>query len=89
MAEPKVDVILALAREQGLEFNLENASFFLGREKLVIGRKSNMARWRAKLFAFLSRNAMDAAAFYGIPPKRVIEVGVQLELQNLNPPARI
>ena len=80
MEEPKIDAILALAREQGLDFNVENASFFLGREKLVIGGKSNIVRWRAHLFAFLSHNSMDASAFYGIPPKRVIEVGVQLEL---------
>ncbi len=80
MEEPKIDAILDLAREQGLDFNIENASFFLGREKLMIGEKPKMARWRANLFIFLSRNAMDAAAFYGIPPRRVIEVGVQLEL---------
>jgi KUP system potassium uptake protein len=80
MEEPKINAILALIREQGLDFDIDNASFFLGREKLVIGSKANLAPWRAYLFAFLSRNAMDAAAFYGIPPRRVIEVGVQLEL---------
>ena len=68
MEELKIDAILSLAREQGLDFKVETASFFLGREKLVIGSKSNMAGWRANLFAFLSRNLMDAAAFYGIPP---------------------
>jgi KUP system potassium uptake protein len=39
-----------------------------------------MWRWRSQLFLFLARNAMDAAAFFDIPPDQVIEVGVQLEL---------
>jgi KUP system potassium uptake protein len=39
-----------------------------------------MWRWRAQLFLFLARNAMDAAAFFDIPSNQVIEVGIQLEL---------
>ena len=39
-----------------------------------------MSRWRSNLFLFMTRNAMDAAAFFDIPPDQVIEVGVQLEL---------
>ncbi len=80
MEEPKISRILALAQEKGLDFTLDNTSFYLGREKLSIGRKPKMGRWRSNLFILLSRNALDAASYYGIPPKRVIEVGVQLEL---------
>ncbi len=39
-----------------------------------------MSRWRSHLFLFMSRNAMDAASFFDIPPDQVIEVGVQLQL---------
>ena len=39
-----------------------------------------MSRWRAYLFLFLSRNAIDAASFFDIPSDQVIEVGAQLEL---------
>ncbi len=39
-----------------------------------------MARWRKSLFAYLSRNARPATAFFGIPPNRVVEMGMQVEL---------
>jgi KUP system potassium uptake protein len=39
-----------------------------------------MARWRKKLFVFLARNALFAAAGFGIPPGRVMEVGGQVEI---------
>jgi KUP system potassium uptake protein len=32
------------------------------------------------VFAFLARNAQPATAFFGIPPTRVVEIGVQIEL---------
>jgi KUP system potassium uptake protein len=80
MEEPKIDRILALANEQGLNFKLEEASFYLGREKLSIGPDPVMSRWRSNLFIFISRNSMDAASFFGIPPDQIIEVGVQLQL---------
>jgi KUP system potassium uptake protein len=80
MEEPKIDMILALANEQGLDFKLEEASYYLGREKLSIGSSPVMSRWRSNLFIFMSRNSMDAASFFGIPPNQIIEVGVQLQL---------
>ena len=80
MEEPKVGNILALAAEHGLEFKMESTSFFVGREKLSIGSNCVMSRWRANLFLFMSRNAMDAASFFDIPPDKIIEVGVQLKL---------
>ena len=80
METPKIETILALAREKGVEFKLENTSFFLGRVKLIIGDKPKMSLWRSNLFIFLSKNSMDASSFFGIPSNQVIEVGVQFEL---------
>jgi KUP system potassium uptake protein len=39
-----------------------------------------MAIWREKLFAFMSRNALRATAFFRIPAEQVFEVGTQVEL---------
>lgn len=80
MEEPKIESVLALAREKGFEFKIDGASFFLGREKLSMGDRPHMSRWRCRLFLLMARNATDAAAFFQIPPDRVIEIGVQLEL---------
>ncbi|MBU2538808.1 MAG: potassium transporter Kup [Proteobacteria bacterium] len=80
MEEPKIDTIFALSRSKGINLDMKETSFFLGREKLSIGEQPEMSRWRSLLFLFLARNAMDAAAFFDIPSNQVIEVGIQLEL---------
>jgi len=39
-----------------------------------------MARWRARLFAWMARNATPATTYYGIPPRRLIEIGARIDL---------
>jgi KUP system potassium uptake protein len=39
-----------------------------------------MARWREKLFVVMTRNAVRATAFFRLPPERVVELGVQVEI---------
>jgi len=78
MESPSVPQALALAVGQGVDLPIEQASFFLGREKLVVNANRKMSRWRAHLFAFLSRNAYDASTFFEIPEDRAIEVGIRL-----------
>lgn len=78
MEDPTLKNVLSLAREQGLELKPETTSFFIGRENLVLADKPAMARWRAVLFIFLSRNAANPTSFFNLPPDRVIEVGVRL-----------
>jgi KUP system potassium uptake protein len=80
METPAMESILVLAREKGVEIKLENTSFFLGREKLIIGDKPKMGVWRSRLFLFLSKNLIDAGSFFHIPSNQVMKVGVQLEL---------
>jgi len=63
-----------------LDLNAETASFYIGREKLVIAEPSAMARWRAVLFIFMSRNAADATSFFDLPEDQVIEIGVRLTI---------
>jgi KUP system potassium uptake protein len=78
---PNVPEILDQCRAFKLLPSLSrDISYFLGRETLVLTGKSAMAPWRKKLFAFLSRNAQSATAFFGIPPNRVVELGTQVEL---------
>ncbi|MCD6248881.1 MAG: potassium transporter Kup [candidate division Zixibacteria bacterium] len=80
MESPNVPSVLALALGQGLEVPIDQTSYFLGREKLVVNSNRPMSRWRAHLFAFLSRNAYDASTFFEIPEDRVIEVGIRLTI---------
>jgi KUP system potassium uptake protein len=80
MQEPDVSEILEICGERGLAFDVQRTTFFLGHETLVPGRQRTMSRWRQRLFAFLSRNAVPATVFFRIPANRVIEVGAQIEM---------
>jgi KUP system potassium uptake protein len=80
MQTPDIPSILSLAKSWGLEFDLMRTTFFLGRETLIPSRRPGMAIWRERLFAFMSRNAQNATAFFNIPVNRVVELGAQIEL---------
>jgi len=80
MERPDVPEALRLARTQGLDTDPAQASYYLGRETLLTTGKAPMARWRKALFALLSRNAEPASNWFGLPPGRVVELGMQIEL---------
>ncbi len=80
MQDPEVPAILRQARKEGADIDLNDVSYYLGRETLLTGRGAPMARWRKVLFAFLSRNARPATQFFHLPPNRVVELGAQIEL---------
>jgi KUP system potassium uptake protein len=56
------------------------ASYCPGRETLLTTGKSRMRHWRKTLFASISRNTPTPNTYFGLPPGRVVELGVQVEL---------
>ena len=80
MQTPSMTEIFERVAEKGVTLRVDETSFYLGRETLVITSHKGMARWRKMLFAFLSKNARPANAFFQIPPNRVVELGTQIEL---------
>jgi KUP system potassium uptake protein len=78
METPDVPKLLEDAKFSG--YSLEYTTFFLGRETVLPTKNPGMALWRERLFAFLTRNAQPATAFFGIPPSRVMEIGSQIEI---------
>jgi len=80
MEDPNLDQVFNLANDQGLELDPAKASFYIGRENLVIAGPSRMARWRVNLFILMSRNAADATSFFKVPEEQVIEIGVRLAI---------
>ncbi len=80
METPNVPKILVRAREQGLVCEPSTTSYFLGRETLITTGQSKLMTWRKVLFAFVSRNALSATSYFQIPPGRVVELGMQVEL---------
>ena len=80
MDDPDIDDVLGACRTRTLDIRMEGTTFFLGRETLVASDRPGMAEWREQLFAFMSRNALRATAFFKIPANQVFEVGTQVEL---------
>ncbi|MEP6780818.1 MAG: KUP/HAK/KT family potassium transporter, partial [Gemmatimonadaceae bacterium] len=64
----------------GLEIDMEQSTFFLGRETLLATNRPGMAIWRERLFVLLARNARRATKFFRLPPARVCELGTEIEL---------
>ena len=80
METPNVPDIMERVSCMGLHTELFETTFFLGRETLLTTGSSKMSHWRKSLFTFMARNAQTPMAYFGLPPNRVVEMGVQVEL---------
>ncbi|TAN02541.1 MAG: potassium transporter Kup [Rhodanobacteraceae bacterium] len=80
MEDPDVPAALAECAARGLAFDMMDTTFFLSRETVIATKRPGMALWRDKLFAFMTRNAMPATAFFHIPGNRLVELGTQIEI---------
>jgi KUP system potassium uptake protein len=80
MEDPDVPQVLAACKKEGLDLNTDQATFFLSRETIIATPHPGMFMWRERLFSFMSRNAQPATAFFRLPPNRVVELGMQVEI---------
>lgn len=80
MERPNIPKELDQLQIGDIKMNPSDATYFIGKEKLFATDKPGMAIWREKLFAFQTANAQDATTFFQLPRKRVMEIGVQVEL---------
>jgi KUP system potassium uptake protein len=78
MQTPRVPRLLTLARRHGLDFDIMQTSFFLGRRTIKASAASGMPMWQDAVFIFLSRMATNATDFFHIPTGRVVELGSQV-----------
>jgi KUP system potassium uptake protein len=80
MEDPDVPEAIERLREHGVPIEADDVTYFLGRETIVVSRREGMAIWREKLFVLMARNAVRATAYFKLPPERVVELGVQVEM---------
>ncbi len=80
METPNVPKALALARKQGLSFDIMTTSFFLSRRSVRPDAKSGMPVWQDRLFIILAKNADDASSYFQLPTDRVVEIGTQVSV---------
>ncbi len=63
-----------------LDFDPENASYFLSRLTITRGARGGMATWRKRLFIGLAHNAANPSVNFGLPIDRTVVMGGHLEL---------
>jgi KUP system potassium uptake protein len=81
MESPNVPRALELAAQRSaLPVGLDDVTYFLGRETLLATRQGEMGAREELLFAFLSKNSLNATRYFCIPPERVVEIGMQIDL---------
>ncbi|HRH14399.1 MAG TPA: potassium transporter Kup [Azonexus sp.] len=81
MEDPDVPAALEQCARFGETFDMMETTFYVARETVIPripGR--DIAPWRARLFALMSKNATSATDFFKIPTNRVVELGTQLVL---------
>ncbi len=81
MQNPNVPVAVRLCETFGYDFDTDKATYYVGRETIIPSDEvPGMMLWRDKLFAFMSRNATQPTSYYRVPPERVIELGLRVEI---------
>ncbi len=80
MEKPSIPEILRDAEAYGIVYEPENTTFFLSREELLPGQRSDLPPLRRRAFMQMARSAQVVADYYGLPPGRVIEIGTRLEI---------
>ena len=59
----------------------ENITYYFRRVMVIASNKTaGMAVWRKALFATMHLNANLPAAYFGVPPSQVVEVGLEVEI---------
>jgi KUP system potassium uptake protein len=81
MQAPNVPGILADAIDYAhLPVDLNEVTYYLGRETFLGKKGGRMGQWSEILFSFLARNARPANRYFGLPPEQVVEIGAQIDL---------
>lgn len=78
---PNVPAALKEHLSGTLKYDSQKSTFFLGRETYAVSRNLNAwERFRLAIFAWMTRNATPATAYFSLPPSRVVELGAQISL---------
>ena len=80
LEKPNIVQILREAAPLGINYDPDDTTFFLSREELVAGQRSDLPPLRRRAFIQMSRSAQVVTDYYGIPSGRVVEIGTRIEI---------
>jgi KUP system potassium uptake protein len=78
MESPDVPAAMARLTIPAVSFDPADTSYFLGRRTVLPTHDHGLRRLQDLLFISLNRNSADPSEVFGIPPGRVVEMGVQV-----------
>ena len=80
MEEPDIPAALRERRIPGLPFDPMDTTYFVSRETLIPSGRPDLPRWQEQIFIHLSKLSASASEYFYIPPGRVVELGMQIEI---------
>ena len=63
-----------------LDFDPEQASYFISLSKVMPSHKHNMPQWEKHLYTLMSQNALSVSDYYKLPVEKTIEMRTIIEL---------
>ncbi len=78
MEEPNLPAALNGLSFPDLDFNLQEAPFFVNRTRVIASKMPGMALWREHLYTLLRQNAASPTDFFNLPPTQVFEIGTSV-----------
>ncbi|KAI94968.1 potassium transporter Kup [Rhodomicrobium udaipurense JA643] len=81
MERPDIPPILELVKERGYDINLDDVTYYIGRETVVAREDGKgLPRWQENIFSIMERNAAQVTDFFRLPVDRVVEIGRQVAI---------
>jgi KUP system potassium uptake protein len=80
MENPDILNALKLLERHGLQFEMPDTTFFLGKSTIAPAARRGLFTWRRAVFRWMQRNAPSAGEYFGLPPDRVVELGTLISL---------
>ena len=80
MNRPDIPAALRIVNNKHLQIDMDDTTFFLGREAVIASGSTGMSLWRDMLFIFMNNNAERATKYFNLPSHRVFEIGVQVKV---------
>jgi KUP system potassium uptake protein len=81
MERPDVLKILGECKAKGAEINLDDVTFYVGRETILAQEDRNrIPRWQQAMFAAMERNALRLTDVLSLPHDQVVEIGREIAI---------
>lgn len=82
MQPPDVPALLRRATALGCDLDLDDVTYYVGRETIVPAEKGRrrLARWETWIYAAMLRNTSHPSDFFQLPSDNVVEIGRQVAI---------